>query len=277
MWLVTGGSSGLGRAIAEAARAAGDTVVTASRRPTPSDITSRQPAPGDTGRPAADSIALDVGDPGACEAAVERVIAEHGRLDVLVNAAGRALIGAAEETTGDELHDLMGVHFYGPVALTRAALPGMRDRGYGVIVQLSSMGGQLAFPGVSAYCATKWALEGWSEALSGEVAPFGVRVLIVEPGAFRTGLHGAAMRESRELPAYAEIVGPARAQQRAFAGREPGDPVKAAAAVLAAVDDEARPLRLVLGGDAYDGILAHLDSVRADLVAWEIVSRETGV
>lgn len=132
-------------------------------------------------------LALDVRDTARAPAAVAEVLDRFGRLDVLVNNAGRGLVGAVEETPEEELRDLMDVHVFGPVALVRAVLPTMRERGGGTIVQVSSMGGRTSFAGVSGYSATKWALEGLSQALAAEVAPFGVRVLIVEPGAFRTG------------------------------------------------------------------------------------------
>jgi NAD(P)-dependent dehydrogenase (short-subunit alcohol dehydrogenase family) len=203
------------------------------------------------------------------------VVERHGRLDVLVNAAGRALIGAAEETTEAELRDLMDVHFFGPVELTRAALPHLRARGSGAIVQFSSLGGRLSFPGVGAYSATKFALEGWSEALAAEVGPLGIRVLIVEPGAFRTGLHGAGMRMTERIAAYDDIVGPVRKMQQDFDGTQPGDPAKAAAAILDALTAEQPPLRLVLGNDSADAITASLEANAAELRTWDHVARST--
>jgi NAD(P)-dependent dehydrogenase (short-subunit alcohol dehydrogenase family) len=266
VWLITGASSGFGRAIAEAALAAGDTVVAAVRRP--ADVA-------DLAERGAVAIQLDVTDGARITAAVDEVIGRFGRIDVLVNNAGRAVIGAVEETTEAELRDLMDVHFFGPVALVRAVLPHMRERRSGAIVQMSSMGGQMSFPGAGAYSASKWALEGLSEALVGELAPFGIRVLVVEPGAFSTGLHGSRMLMSAELPVYAEIVGPVRAAQLDLAESSAGDPAKAAAAILAALAADEPPLRLVLGPDAVDAILGHLDAVRADVLAWEATSRST--
>lgn len=262
VWLITGASSGFGHALATAAVAAGDTVVGAARR------TSRLPD-------GVEAVELDVADTAAGKAVVDGVVDRHGRLDVLVNAAGLALVGAAEETTEAELRDLMDVHFFGPVELTRAALPHLRARGGGAIVQFSSMGGRLSFPGVGAYSATKFALEGWSEALAAEVGPLGVRVLIVEPGAFRTGLQGASMRMSEAIPAYEDIVGPVRKMQRDFDGTQPGDPAKAAAAILDALAAGEPPLRLALGRDAADAIAASLERNTRELRAWEHVSRNT--
>jgi NAD(P)-dependent dehydrogenase (short-subunit alcohol dehydrogenase family) len=262
VWLITGASSGFGHALATSAVAAGDTVVGAARR--------------SSGLPdGVEPVELDVTDTHAGKAVVDGVVNRHGRLDVLVNAAGRALIGAAEETTEAELRDLMDVHFFGPVALTRAALPHLRAQGSGAIVQFSSLGGRLSFPGVGAYSATKFALEGWSEGLAAEVGPLGIRVLIVEPGAFRTGLHGGGMRMTEPIPAYDDIVGPVRKMQRDFDGAQPGDPAKAAAAILDALAAEDPPLRLALGKDAADAIIASVEKNTAELRTWEHVSRNT--
>src|SRR3712207_2156321 len=142
----------------------------------------------------------------------------------------------------------MALHFFGPAALTRAVLPHMRERGTGAIVQMSSMGGRFSFPGVGAYSATKFALEGWSEALSKEVGPFGIRVLIVEPGAFRTSFNASgALMLSERIPAYTEQIDAVRNTLADDDGKQPGDPAKAAAAILQALDSDNPPLRLALG------------------------------
>ncbi len=270
VWLVTGASSGLGRAIAEAALAVGDTVMAAVRAPrTVDDLAAAYP-----GRMAA--VRMDVTDGARIPAVVRETIDAHGRIDVLVNSAGRALIGGVEETSDGELRDLMEVHFFAPVALTQAVLPHMRQQASGAIVQISSMGGRMSFAGVGAYSATKFALEGLSEALAAEVAPFGIKVLIVEPGAFRTGLHRTGTRqEATPIPAYDSIIGPVRAQQAGFDGNQPGDPAKAAAAVLTALDADNTPLRLAVGTDAADAIRASLEDASAELAAWEPVTRST--
>lgn len=270
VWLVTGASSGFGRAIAEAAVAAGDVVVAAARRTAPlDDLVAAYPDQ-------VEALALDVTDIAGAAAAVDDVAARYGRIDVLVNNAGRGLVGAVEETTDAELRALMELHFFGPAALTRAVLPHMRGRGSGAIVQVTSMGGQLAFAGVGGYCATKFALEGLSEALADEVAPHGIRVLIVEPGAFRTGFAGpGALHLSAALDAYRDTVGPLRTNLPGGAGREPGDPAKAAAAILTALDAGEPPLRLPLGNDAADAIGERLSVTGADLRSWEKVVRGT--
>ena len=268
VWLITGATSGFGRAIAQAAVEAGDVVVAAVRRP---DALGEL-----AGRAAA--VRLDVTDLTSIPGVVQEVLAEHGRIDVLVNNAGRGHLGAVEESTDAELRELMDLHFFGPAALTREVLPQMRERGTGCIVQMSSMGGRTTFPGVGAYSASKYALEGWSEALAAEVAPFGVSVVVVEPGAFRTGFNGAgALRTSAALPPYEEQMAALRDTFASQDGQQPGDPAKAAAAVLEAVGSDRPPLHLALGSDAVDAIAAELDRQRAELDQWARLSRSTAV
>ncbi len=268
VWLITGANSGFGRAITEAAVAAGDVVVAAARRTeTLADLVAAHPDQ-------VEAVQLDVTDQARIEAVVADVTGRHGRIDVLVNNAGRTHVGAAEETSDAELRSLFEVHLFGPAALVRAVLPAMRRNRSGAIVQLSSMGGQMSFAGFSAYSATKFALEGLSEALAAEVNPLGIKVLVVEPGAFRTGLMGNRST-SAEIDDYAATVGPTRAMADAGDGGQPGDPAKAAAAILAALDAEHTPLHLPLGGDAVDAVLGHLDTVRAEVTAWEKTARDT--
>jgi len=268
VWLITGANSGFGRAITEAAVAAGDVVVATARKVAAlDDLAGAHPGQ-------VDALPLDVTDPAAIDATVMDVIARHGRIDVLVNNAGRSHVGAAEETTDAELRDLFEVHLFGPAALTRAVLPHMRSRRAGAIVQMSSMGGQLSFAGFAAYSATKFALEGMSEALADEVRPLGIKVLIVEPGAFRTELFGN-ISASTPMSDYAGTAGKTRDMIETSAGSQPGDPAKAAAAVLTALGAADTPLRLPLGDDAVDAILAHLDGIRADIVTWEGLARDT--
>lgn len=270
VWLITGASSGFGRAIAEAALSAGDTVIAAvRRRDSVTNLVAAEP-----GRVTA--VELDVTDNVQIHAAVAQVLQRHGQIDVLVNNAGRGLAGAAEEVTDADLRDLMDLHFFGPVELTRAVLPHMREQGRGSIVQMSSQAGRYSFPGISAYSATKFALEGWSEGLALEVAPFGIHVLIVEPGAFRTSFNEPGIllfTESSE--AYKETVGPIRSALTDANGVQPGDPVKAAAAIVSAVNAEKPPLRLPLGNDAADTITASLEQARAEISKWESVIRST--
>lgn len=255
-------------AITEAAVAAGDIAVATARRVAAlDDLAAAHPGQ-------VDALPLDVTDAAAIDATVRDVIARHGRIDVLVNTAGRSHVGAAEETTDAELRDLFEVHVFGPAALVRAVLPHMRARRAGAIIQISSMGGQLSYAGFGAYSATKFALEGMSEALADEVGPLGIKVLIVEPAAFRTALFGK-ISASEPIGDYAGTVGETRRMIEASAGRQPGDPAKAASAMLTALDAPRTPLRLPLGDDAVDRILGHLDSIRSEIATWEKLARDT--
>ena len=269
-WLVTGATSGFGRTIVDAALASGDAVVATSRQTNGlADL---------EGDERVLVTRLDVTDAAEREAAVAAALERFGRIDVLVNNAGRTQVGAVEETTEDELRALFDLHFFAPAALTRLVLPTMRAQGSGAIVQMSSVGGQVTAPGFGAYCATKFALEGLTQTLQEEVEPFGIRTLIVEPGAFRTGLFrpGAAY-ESAEMPEYADVVGPTRAYVREGDGQQPGDPAKAAAAIIAALDADDPPLRLVLGADAIGNIRRRLESLTAELTRWEDVGAATAL
>ncbi|MFF2302047.1 oxidoreductase [Streptomyces sp. NPDC058128] len=269
VWLITGANSGFGRAFAEAAIAAGDVVVAAARRTeTLEDLVAAHPDQ-------VDPVALDVTDTAAADRVVAEVAGRHGRIDVLVNNAGRTHVGSVEETSDAELRSLFDVHVFGPAALARAVLPHMRARRSGAIVQLSSVGGQMSMAGFGAYSATKFALEGLSEALAAEVRPLGIDVLIVEPGAFRTSLFGNHSLSGDGIADYTETVGATRAFVETGGGLQEGDPAKAAAAVLAALDADETPLRLALGDDSIDTILGHLDQVRDDLRTWEKVGRDT--
>jgi NAD(P)-dependent dehydrogenase (short-subunit alcohol dehydrogenase family) len=270
VWLITGASSGFGRAIADAALAHGDFVAVAARR---------TDALGDlAGEERAHAVALEVTDAAQREAAVAETVERFGRIDVLVNNAGRTQVGAVEETTDEELRALFDLHFFAPAALTRSVLPHMRKQGSGAIVQMSSVGGQVTAPGFGAYCATKFALEGLTQALRDEVAGFGIHTLIVEPGAFRTGLfRPTAAYESAEMPEYADVVGPTREYVRGNDGAQPGDPAKAAEAIITALDADEPPLRLVLGADAIGNIERRLEGVTEELEAWRALGEATAI
>jgi NAD(P)-dependent dehydrogenase (short-subunit alcohol dehydrogenase family) len=269
-WMITGTSSGFGLALAKAALAAGDRVIATARHPETLDELVRQ-APD---RVAA--VRLDVTSPTDTTAAVAAGLQRFGSIDVLVNNAGYGSVGAVEEIAMPELEQLHATMFLGPVRLTQAVLPHMRARRAGVIVQISSMGGQLAPPGFGAYCSAKFALEAMSESLAAEVGPLGIRVLIVEPGAFRTEFGADRMHRSRTIiDAYADTAGPTRAAVDQMDGSQPGDPDRAAAAILGVIDADDPPLRLALGDDAVDAIRAKHDQLRADLDGWEHVSRST--
>lgn len=264
-WFITGANSGFGLALVHAALGAGDEVVAAVRRPeTMADLVAAS-----GGRVSV--VELDLGDHDRLRAAVEAA----GRIDILVNNAGFGIVGAVEETSEAELRNAMEVMFFGPLELTRLVLPQMRARRAGTVVQLTSMGGMLAFPGVGAYCAAKGALELASEALAGEVAPLGINVLIVEPGAFRTGFAApAALRAvDARIADYDGTAGATRDGLPTSHGAQEGDPVKAAAAVLEVLGWKEPPLRLALGNDAVDEIRRKLASVGADLDATEHLGR----
>jgi NAD(P)-dependent dehydrogenase (short-subunit alcohol dehydrogenase family) len=266
VWFITGSNSGFGRALVHAARDAGDRVVaTARRMDTLADLASDDVM----------TLTLDVTRPETFDRALDDAIARFGRIDVLVNNAGIGFVGALEETSLADLRHVMETMFFGAAALTRAVIPRMRQQRSGAIVQISSQGGQITAPGFSAYCAAKFALEGLSEAVAAEVAPFGVRVLIVEPGSFRTELLGRSLSAAAVMEEYTPTVGATRAYLEREDGRQAGDPAKAAAAIVEALDADDPPLRLALGGDAVDAIRAKHERLKAELDRWEAVSRRT--
>ncbi|MEV5839916.1 SDR family NAD(P)-dependent oxidoreductase [Nocardia sp. NPDC052112] len=266
-WLITGANSGFGASFVRAALAAGDDVIAAVRRPeTMDEVVAANP-----GRITV--VALDVRDADAARRAVEAA----GRIDVLVNNAGYGIVGAIEETSDAELRDVMEVMFYGPLNLTRLVLPQMRERRSGAIVQVSSMGGFLSFAGVGAYSAAKGALELASEALAAEVSSLGIRVLIVEPGSFRTSFAGPALRMSAEIADYADTVGSTRGNLADSDQQQEGDPEKAAAAVVAVLSMAEPPLRLALGADAVGAIRGKLAAVADDLDATAHLGLTTAV
>lgn len=269
VWLVTGASTGFGRAFAEHALARGFAVAATARSAARlDDLVALAPD-------RVLALALDVDVPGAADAAVAAVLARFGRLDVAINNAGFGSVGAVEETSDAELRAQMETNFFGAAAVIRAVLPQMRAQRWGAIVNVTSMGGQVSYPGFGSYCASKFALEGLSEALAGEVRPFGIKVLIVEPGAFRTAFAGPALRHMPAMDAYEEVVGPTRAFAHGMDGTQAGDPRLAAEAVAAALDAETTPLRLALGVDAIDAIRGHAEAMLADLAAWETEGRAT--
>ncbi|WP_395320656.1 oxidoreductase [Variovorax sp. UC74_104] len=268
-WFITGAASGFGHAFAEHALARGHNVVATARDASRlADLVALAPD-----RVLATPLDVDVA--GAAEAAVQAAVERFGRIDVLVNNAGYGVVGALEETPDAELRALMNTNFFGAMAVTRAALPVLRAQRSGAIVNISSLGGQLSFSGFSAYSASKFALEGASEALAQEVAPFGIKVLIVEPGQFRTQLAGSGMRHMPVIEAYQPVVGATREFAHSMHNTQAGDPRKAAVAIEKALDAEHTPLRLQLGDDSVDAVRAHAQAMLEDMEAWESVSRST--
>ena len=269
VWFVTGTSSGFGRCIAEEAIARGERVVATARNPhSVADLVALAPD-------RVLALPLDVTKPDQIRNAVGAAVERFGAVDVLVNNAGYSVVGALEETSEVELRALFEPMFFGAVALTQALLPLMRERKSGTIVQITSVGGVVTAPGFGPYCAAKHALEAVSEALSAEVAPFGIRVLIVEPGAFRTRLFGSAFRAMPALAAYANTVGPMRSYAESEEGAQAGDPTKAARAIADQVAAGCPSLRLPLGADAVHGIRAKLAQVSADVDRTESVAVAT--
>ncbi|TCC62355.1 SDR family NAD(P)-dependent oxidoreductase [Kribbella pittospori] len=267
VWLITGCSTGFGRELVLAALAAGDRVMATARRPeTLADLAHARLS----------TTTLDVTDSASIEAAVQATIAVFGRIDVLVNNAGSMVLGAVEEVSMADLREQLDVVFFGAAEVTKAVLPLFGSQGSGTIVQMSSLGGLKTYPGYGAYHAAKYALEGLSEALATEVAPLGIRVLLVEPGAFRTEFN-RNKRATAELDIYRDTAGATREATRQLLDSEPNDPVKGVAAIMKALDSDNPPLRLLLGNDAVDGLRAHHEALLAEVTEWEQLSRSTAV
>ncbi len=264
---ITGASAGFGRHFAEEALRLGYKVIATARRLDRLEALAAQ-APDHVL-----AVSVDVDRPDTVRAAVDAAVKRFGGVDVLINNAGYGLVGALEETPAEEWQAIFHTNLFGAVETTRAVLPVMRAQGTGMIVNISSMGGQLSFAGFSAYSATKFALEGLSEALADEVKAMGIKVMIVEPGAFRTDFAGGSLRHMPVINAYDDSVGPTRAFARGMDATQPGDPVKAARAVFQAIAADSPPMRLALGNDAVDGIRAHAHAVLKDLADWEAASR----
>lgn len=269
-WLITGCSSGLGRELAEAVAARGDRLV-ATARSTESLQTLSERYP-ETVR----SISLDVTRAGDAARAVALAESTFGGLDVLVNNAGFGFIGAIEEGEPDEYRPLFEVNVFGLIETTRAALPALRRQPGARIVNLSSGAGIAGSAGFGFYNATKFAVEGLSEALAGELSPLGVTVIIAEPGPFRTAFLGRSMMAAaREIPAYAGTTQARRHYRETNDGRQAGDPAKAVAVMLQAVDAESPPLHLPIGPRAHAIAEQKLGAFRADIAAWRELSIAT--
>ena len=267
-WLVTGASRGLGRAFAEVALEAGDAVVATARRPEQlDDLVRAHPN-------RALAVALDVTDKAQVDAVVAAATRFTGRLDVLVNNAGYGLAGGVEEASEQEVRDQFEVNVFGALWCTQAVLPVMRAQGAGHLFQISSIGGVAGFLNTGIYHASKWALEGFSESLAQEVAPFGIGVTIVEPGPFRTDWNGDSMTRATPLPAYDDILGDRRrAMSGAQARTQIGDPRRAGEALLAVLDSDTPPLRLLLGALAADTAPATYQRRLTEWAAWDDVAR----
>jgi NAD(P)-dependent dehydrogenase (short-subunit alcohol dehydrogenase family) len=270
LFFITGVSSGFGRALAQAALTAGHRVAGTVRG-------AEQAAAFAALDPArAHPQLLDVTDSAAIEAVVARVERELGPIDVLVNNAGYGHEGVLEESPLEEMRRQFDVNVFGAVAVIKAVLPGMRRRRQGHIVNITSMGGAITMPGIAYYCGSKFALEGISDTLSKELAPFHIAVTAVAPGSFRTDWAGRSMvRSPRAIGDYDASFEPVRRARIEKSGKQPGDPARAAQAILRLVDSEDPPAHLLLGSDALALVRAALAERLAEIDAWEAVTRST--
>jgi NAD(P)-dependent dehydrogenase (short-subunit alcohol dehydrogenase family) len=268
-WLITGIGSGFGRAIARAALARGDTVVGTTRRAEDPEFEALAP-----GR--AHAITLDLRDEEEVRVAVSRAEELTGGIDRLVNNAGYGLVGAIEEVTLDEIRGLFDINLFGAIRMIQAVLPAMRARGAGHIVNITSVSGFAPWAGTAVYGASKYAMECIGQTLAQEVAPFGIRVTNVAPGGFRTGFAAQGLVVAqREIDAYGVSAHYARRSLTEGAGMEKGDPVRAAAAILAALDSPDPPRHLLLGEDALHYARDQFAFVESQIAQWESLSRST--
>ncbi len=269
-FLITGVSSGLGRAFAEGALVAGHRVVGTVRN------TDAAAAFGNLAPGRARPILLDITDFDAIPAAVATAEREAGPIDVLVNNAGYGHEGVLEESPLRDMQRQFEANVFGAVAMIKAVIPGMRERRAGRIINVTSMGGFITMPGIAYYCGSKFALEGVSEALSKEVKHLGIYVTALAPGQFRTDWAGRSMiRAPRQIADYDTVMDPIRAARQAKSGNQPGDPAKAAEALLKLVETDNPPVRLYLGADALKLVEDKIAAMQAEIASWESVSRST--
>ncbi|QER90535.1 SDR family NAD(P)-dependent oxidoreductase [Streptomyces tendae] len=270
-WLITGGSQGLGKALVLAALQTGDQVVVTSRKPEAlASLRAEYPE-------RLSAVSLDVTSPSDAREVVAAAVDRFDSIDVVVNNAGYATSGSIEDFPEDEFRAQIDANLYGVVNVTRAALPVLRGQRSGHFVQISSIGGRVGgTPGLSAYQAAKFAVEGFSEVLASEVAPFGVKVTIVEPGGIRTGwAAGAAEPSGPVAPDYEETVGAWLGRFAEYAGNEPGDPARMARAIVGAVEAPQPPRRLLLGSDALGIAIRSEEDRLTEANEWAEVSRST--
>lgn len=268
IWFITGISSGLGKALAESVMASGDFVIGTFRKQSQVEEFNKKFAA------TADSVLLDITNEKSIERTIDIIISKYGRIDVLVNNAGIGFVGAVEETSMDEVRHVFEANVFGTLKLTQTVLPHMRKKKNGHIVQISSHGGIKAFAGFGIYNASKFALEGFSEALAQEVESLGIRVSIVEPGPFRTNFADSGLSEAEiVINDYSETAGAFREKLKSVHGKQEGDPFKASKAIVDLVNSENSSLRLPLGRIALMTIGMKLDSVRADLDANQEIAK----
>lgn len=267
VWFITGCSTGFGRELAKETLAKGyNVVVTARKTADVADIISNYP---DT----ALAVSLDVTVPQQIKEAVKSAIDHFGRIDVLVNNAGIGYFGAIEESEEEEVRRMFEINFFGLAHMTNEVLPHMRKQRSGHILNVASIGGLRSFPAVGFYNATKYAVDGLSEALSKEVAPLGIKVTVICPSGFRTDWAGrSAKNTSVKIEDYATTAGKNMSDLRGYSGNQPGDPVKAAQAMIQVTETEHPPLRLLLGAAALKGARIKLEELRKDFDEWAEVS-----
>lgn len=270
-WLITGVSSGFGRALAEAALARGDIVIGTLRKADQAEAFTAL-APGRS-----HGCVIDLTDRERLAPTITAAIEKVGRVDIVVNNAGYGLAGAAEEVSEAEMRHQMETNFFGLVTVTQAALPFMRQRGKGHFVNIASVAGLIGIGGMPIYSASKFAVVGFSEGLSSEAAHLGIRVTVVEPGAFRTNWSSATaiVRAEKMIEAYAPTAGKTRGRLDAHDGHQQGDPVKAAQAIIKAIESPNPPLHLPLGSDAAGMVRNKLARLAHELDAWEALSADT--
>lgn len=267
VWFITGCSTGFGRELAKQTLAKGFNVVVTARKTTDvADIISNYP---DT----ALAISLDVTVPQQIKEAVKLAINHFGHIDVLVNNAGIGYFGAIEESEEEEVRRMFEINFFGLAHMTNEVLPHMRKQRSGHILNVASIGGLRSFPAVGFYNATKYAVDGLSEALSKEVAPLGIKVTVICPSGFRTDWAGRSAKNTAvKIEDYATTAGKNMSDLRGYSGNQPGDPVKAALAMIQVTETENPPLRLLLGAAALKGARIKLEELRKDFDDWADVS-----
>lgn len=260
IWLITGISSGLGKALAEAVIEKGDFVIGTLRQEAQVVEFNKKNIKNAT------AILLDITDEKSIDNSIEKIISEYGKIDVLVNNAGMGFVGAIEEASIQEVRNVFEANFFGTLKLTQSVLPFMRKEKKGHIVQISSHGGIKAFAGFGIYNASKFALEGFSEAMAQEVAPLGIKVSLVEPGPFRTKFASNGLGQAEKIiDDYSETAGAFRSKLKSVDGKQEGDPIKGAKAIIDLVNSENPTLRLPLGKVALMTIGMKLESVKSDL------------
>jgi NAD(P)-dependent dehydrogenase (short-subunit alcohol dehydrogenase family) len=266
VWFITGCSTGFGRELATQALERGYRVVVTARKPDEVEALAAKSE--------ALVLKLDVTDQSQIDAAIKAAEKQFGGIDVLANNAGIGYFAAVEESEEKEVRRMFEINVFGMGRMIQAALPGMRQRRKGFIVNISSVAGLRSFPSLGFYNATKFAVEGLSEALWQEVEPLGIKVMLVEPSGFRTDWAGRSANESKkQIADYAATAGVWRSEMRADSGKQPGDPVRAAKAIVEAVASLNPPHHLLLGNDAFEGATAKLEALGKEFKAWESVSR----